>query len=160
MSWIFPINGWLTPGVPVGEHPGAFGVTRKNHIHEGVDLYCEPGTPVRAVEKGLVVWVGPFTGPGAGSPWWHDTQAVMVEGASGLVVYGEIDPAVTAGCQVGAGALIGRVKRVLRRDKGLPTSMLHIELRGRGKTESFEWSLGTPRPEWLFDPTPFLLSAK
>lgn len=79
-------------GLPLGQHPGAFGVRRANHIHEGVDLYCPEGTPVSAVEDGLVVAVIDFTGENAEppSPWWHNTKAVLVEGETGVVVYGEI----------------------------------------------------------------------
>lgn len=48
-------------GIPIAPHPGGFGTVRTKHIHEGVDLYCEPGTKIRAVEAGTVVAVVPFT---------------------------------------------------------------------------------------------------
>ena len=28
--------------IPTEQHVGAFGVQRKHHVHNGVDLYCEP----------------------------------------------------------------------------------------------------------------------
>jgi murein DD-endopeptidase MepM/ murein hydrolase activator NlpD len=138
-------------------HPGAFGVVRTHHIHEGVDLYCAAGTPVSAVEAGVVVAVVPFTGPAAGSPWWLDTQAVLVEGESGVVLYGEISAETEVGATVDAGQRIGQVVRVLRNDKGRPTAMLHLELHVAGTRNSFGWPLSGPCPATLQDPTPKLL---
>ena len=145
-------------GIPVGSHPGAFGVVRRFHVHEGVDLYCDPGTPVRAVESGRVIAIKWFTGPSVGLEHWHDTMAVFVEGASGVVVYGEIMPAVVPGQTVIAGDLIGRVVTVLRKDKGRPTAMLHMELHVSGTNRPVEWYQESGRPVSLLDPTPYLRS--
>ena len=94
MNWHPPISLALVPSddslsfkamkpgetaLPLPPHPGAFGVARAYHVHEGVDLYCAAGTPVQAVEAGTVVAIIPFTGPKAKSDWWHDTDAVLVE---------------------------------------------------------------------------------
>ncbi|WP_443082794.1 peptidoglycan DD-metalloendopeptidase family protein [Variovorax sp. WDL1] len=146
-------------GLPIGSHPGAFGVVRRNHIHEGVDLYTEEGCPVLAVEEGLVVGVMPFTGPGAGLPWWRDTKAVLVEGRSGVVAYGEVSPLVSCGDRVQPGEVVARVVRVLRQDKGRPTSMLHIELHEPGARQCPAWLSSDTRPHTLRDPTPYLLEA-
>ena len=142
--------------LPVYPHPGAFGVQRRHHVHEGIDLYCESGTPVFAVEPGQVVAVLPFTGPDAGLPWWLDTQAVLVEGASGVVVYGEINALARAGDSVAAGQTLGHVTRVLRRDKGRPTSMLHLELHTAGTRHCKPWDRVESRPLSLRDPTQHL----
>jgi len=148
-------------GLPVGNHPGAFGVLRKHHHHEGVDLYAPEGTVVRAVEDGVVVRVGPFTGPAVDMDWWEETWAVMVEGISGVVVYGEIIPCsnlngpTPARFEVKAGDPIGTVKRVLKVDKGRPMSMLHLELRKHGTTDWSGWY--DTRPDNLLDPTSHLL---
>lgn len=171
VKWRYPLESpFSCHQVPTGEHPGAFGVRRKHHIHEGVDLYCAQGTPVYAVEDGLAVLTTQFTGPQLGHTWWTTTFAVMVRGKSGLVVYGEIrpDPAFAL-CSTGKhvrgvrrGDLIGLVIPVLDRrpDKpNRPTSMLHIELRAPGHTEHFDWQLDAPKPDWLLDPTPYLLDA-
>jgi murein DD-endopeptidase MepM/ murein hydrolase activator NlpD len=149
-------------GVPVGDqHPGAFGFRRANHVHEGVDLYCPEGTLVTAVEDGLVVAVIAFTGESAvpPSPWWHDTKAILVAGDSGVVLYGEIEPALDfwEGDSVAAGSVLGRVVPVLKKDKGRPMTMLHLELHRHGTRDAFEWSLDGDRPQSLLDPTPFLL---
>ena len=145
-------------GVPIGpDHPGAFGVSRKHHTHEGVDLYCPEGTPVRAVEPGVVVAVIKFTGPSATppSPWWNDTEAVLVEGETGVVLYGEITSIKEVGDRVEAGSLLGFVIEVLTEDKGRPTSMLHLELHKHGTRDAYEWL--DERPASLLDPTEHLL---
>ncbi len=144
-------------GLPVGSHPGAFGVKRKNHIHEGIDLYVPEGTPVRAVEDGIVVALEKFTGTEATppSPWWMDTEALLVEGASGVVVYGEITSIREPGYEVKAGDLLGYVIQVLKKDKGRPMSMLHLELHEHGTRQTSEWL--DEKPASLLDPTPHFL---
>jgi len=153
----FREHGAGVTGLPVAPHPGGFGVVRANHVHEGVDLYCATGTPVFAVEAGTVVAVLPFTGPKANLPHWLDTDVVLVEGASGVVAYGEIEPHVRVGEVVAAGAPLGEVIRVLRNDKGRPMSMLHLELYEAGTRDVVaKWELGAPQPVQLRDPTCFL----
>lgn len=149
-------------GIPVGDaHPGAFGHVRANHVHEGVDLYCPDGTPVHAVEDGVVVALIPFTGHLAvpPSPWWHDTLAVLVEGSSGVVVYGEvgIGVGVRVGTRLVAGEAFAHVVQVLRKDKGRPMSMLHLELHVPGTRDAYEWTVEGGRPKSLLDPTSRLL---
>ena len=147
--------------VPTGPHPGAFGAWRRHHRHEGVDLYAAEGTEVRTVEEGRVVAIAPFTGTAEGSPWWLDTQAVWVEGRSGVVLYGEVQPPhlLQVGVWLATGASVGTVLRVLRHAKGRPTSMLHLELHTRGTRTAFTWALNSERPDSLRDPTDFLLEA-
>jgi murein DD-endopeptidase MepM/ murein hydrolase activator NlpD len=144
--------------LPLAPHPGAFGVKRKHHTHEGVDLYCPVGTKVSAVEPGEVVAVITFTGPNADppSPWWLETFAVLVEGRSGVVVYGEImyDLEIWMGKRVVRGETIGVVRQVLTKDKGYPMSMLHLELHVPGTRNAFDWV--DERPPSLLDPTPYL----
>lgn len=177
-GWISPLPLRLVPtaasesfrgmaegctGLPLPPHPGSFGFVRAHHTHEGVDLYCAPGTPVSAVEPGVVVAVLPFTGAHCTppSPWWHDTWAVMAEGSSGVVLYGEIvpEPGLGVGALLEAGAAVGRVTPVLRKDKGRPGCMLHLELYAPGARDCVEWPPGAPRPDGLRDPTPLLMSA-
>jgi murein DD-endopeptidase MepM/ murein hydrolase activator NlpD len=163
VRWYMPIKVPDPPGespLPLRPHPGAYGTRRKYHTHEGVDLYCPAETPVSAVEEGVVVAVVPFTGPGATppSPWWQDTEAVLVEGASGVVVYGEVSPAVVVGEHVARGGLVGHVLQVLTKDKGRPMSMLHLELHEHGTRDTFEWV--DEKPGSLRDPTPYLLEAE
>lgn len=140
----------------IPEGPGAFGAVRRHDVHTGVDLYCPEGTVVVAIERGFVVAIVPFTGPAADSPWWEPTVAVLVEGPSGVVLYGEIAPIVTAGTPVSAGDPLGHVVRVLRHDKGHPTAMLHLERYVAGVREPVWWRLGEDQPGVLLDPTPLL----
>lgn len=156
MTWCSPLP---THRITMPDEPGTFGFVRKHHIHEGVDLYCPEGTRVAPVESGLVVSVIPFTGEHADppSPWWNETQAVLVEGPSGVVVYGEIIAHVMAGQPVNTRTVIGRVRTVLKKDKGRPMSMLHLELHERGTRNAFDWFIDQPRPPSLLDPTPHLI---
>jgi murein DD-endopeptidase MepM/ murein hydrolase activator NlpD len=156
-SWQFLPDS--VTGLPVGDHPGSFGFVRKNHLHEGIDLYCPEGTPVRAVEDGVVVAVEKFTGASAtpSSPWWHDTEAALVEGNSGVVLYGEITCIRQVGDVVKAGQLLGYVIQVLKKDKGRPMSMLHLELHTTGTICSQEWTIEGGKPNTLIDPTSHLL---
>jgi murein DD-endopeptidase MepM/ murein hydrolase activator NlpD len=161
-----PKGPWASPlrpmNIPDFRGPGAFAAVRKFDIHTGVDLYAAQGATVYAVEAGTVIAVEKFTGPSAGTPWWLDTQAVLVAGDSGVVVYGEIEPSVQVGDVVQAGAVIGAVKQVLRQDKGVtPVCMLHLELLDHGATESAPvWALGAPAPAGLLDPTEHLIAVK
>jgi phosphopantothenoylcysteine decarboxylase len=157
-------------GIPQAGHPGAFKTCRKHHTHTGVDLYTDDGETVHAVEDGTVVSIEDFTGASQNSPWWEDTRCVLVEGASGVVCYGEITPApwMEVGMQLKRGTPLGSVKRVLKLGKERPdieghsTSMLHIEVYQHGIRKSFEEdaSLGE-LSDWntLIDPTPMLMFA-
>lgn len=138
---------------PLPPDEGKFGAIRKHDIHTGIDLYCSVGSKVYAMESGEVVSVAHFTGMLAESPWWNDTMAVMVEGQSGVVLYGEIEPVVSEGDFVFAGDLIGTVKQVLKKDKGKPLAMLHLEWYTPGTREAVWWKHGEKKPENLLDPT-------
>lgn len=157
LRYLDPHGEYGSTIIPVGRHPGAYGVTRRHHVHEGVDLYCPEWTRVAAVETGEVVAIIPFTGQNGDSPWWEDTDAVLVEGQTGVVVYGEVEPSVKVGQRILAGERIGYVKRVLKKDKGRPMSMLHIELHDHSTRDAPEWPVNGPKPATLRDPTPFLM---
>ena len=144
--------------IPVEPHVGGFGVKRKHDRHRGVDLYAPVGAKVFVVEKGKVVDIRPWTGAKANCDWWLDTDAVLIEGESGLVVYGEIEveEGVEVGMDVREGKLLGRVKCVLKRDKGRPMSMLHIELRKPGFLRNIDKDWDDEIPDGIKDPTSFL----
>lgn len=163
--WLWPIVN-ATPLLP--DCPGSFGAKRKFDVHSGVDLYCEPGAQIVAVEDGRVVCVEQFTGQLVASgptSFWNNTMAVLVQGESGVVVYGEIAPAVSVGKQVFRGDIIGHVVPVLKRFKGRPTSMLHVELIDPEVAGFYQdpnwnhWGHDKPCPAGLIDPTPFLREA-
>lgn len=144
--------------VPISAE-GSFAAVRKHDIHTGVDLYCDVGTKVSAMEGGMVVAVLPFTGIMADSPWWLDTQAVMVESDTRVILYGEIDPCVKVGDYVFPGDPVGSVLRVIKRDKGKPLAMLHLECYTLGTREPVWWKHNDPQPENLIDPTPLVEEA-
>lgn len=152
MTWPWP----LFEGPRVWpDRPGQFGTMRKHDVHTGVDLYTYPGMTVMAVEPGVVVAIEDYTGPKAGSPWWFDTQAVLVEGTSGVICYGEIAvlKKIQVGFRVDEETCLGCIKRVLRKNKGRPMHMLHFEFYTPGTRESVVWGLNDPRPENLLDPS-------
>lgn len=144
------------------DHPGAFGARRKHDIHTGVDLYCPDGELVYAICTGTVVAIiEHFTGPGAGTPWWNPTSAIMIEDVMGTFLYGEIkvDGSLYVGERIRPGRVLGTVAQVLKQDKGRPMSMLHVERFSHGVTEpSPVWELDNPfAPSGLRDPTRLLL---
>lgn len=155
MTWCWPLFG-VAPEFP--DAPGCFGSVRKHDVHTGVDLYAPEGSPVLAVEDGVVVAIEKFTGPSAGSPWWNDTMAVLIEGETGVVCYGEIKLAtgIREASRVSRGDVVGYVLTVLSKDKGRPRSMLHIELYDMGVRASPIWLLDEERPRGLRDPTGYL----
>lgn len=162
MLWSWPVPGHVPWEIPTGMHDGAFGVRRKHDYHTGIDLYCPSGTPVFAVEAGTVTQHGPFTGALAESPFWHDTDYLMVMGASGVVCYGELalNPSLQVGSPIEQGQRLGTIKQVLKKDKGKPMSMLHLELyRAEYKGGPVWWNHGESRPESLLDPTQRLRDA-
>jgi hypothetical protein len=156
-------------GIPTAGHPGSFLCKRKHHTHTGVDLYTKDGASVHAVEAGVVVGREAFTGPQDNSPWWNDTDCLLIEGASGVICYGEITPAVKVGERVNRGSYIGRVKQVLKDGKerldimGHSTSMLHMEMYPHGKYRAFRENgyNDTDIDDFkiLQDPTPYLMDS-
>lgn len=151
----------IMPPIPVGlNHPGAFGVDRHHDVHTGVDLYTPYGCPVKAIESGKVIKVDWFTGPSINMPWWNDTRAVYIEGDLGVFNYGEIFEysSIKVGQKIEQGEYFGYVVPVLKRYKGRPMSMLHLELYDHGYVDNWgKWVMGTPKPKHLKNPTPFLL---
>ncbi len=156
---MFPLSNYKY-SIPQGDDLGAFAVGRKHDVHTGVDLYCEQYDKVYAIEDGVIIAIAPFTGKLAGYPWWNDTLAIVVHGASGYVNYGELYPNVELreGDRIREGTELGFVMPVLMKDKGkVPsTSMLHMELYSSFNGEFAEWLLGEEKPPYLEDPTPLL----
>lgn len=148
--------------LPLKTEPGSFGFVRKHDIHTGVDLYCEEGEPVYAIEDGEIIKVGHFTGEQCGTAWWHNTDFVLIRSKSGNILYGEIKVAPyllrgAEGSHVHEGMFLGCVTPVLKKDKGRPMNMLHIELYSNDYVgDGVVWDLNQPCPEHLRDITPLL----
>lgn len=151
MKWTWPLPG----EDKYTSHAGMFAAIRKFDIHCGQDLYCNPNQVVIAVEPGEVVAIEEFTGEHANppSPWWNNTKAILVEGPSGVVVYGELKPldSIKIGKKISQGQNLGHIVTVLKEDKGTPMAMLHIELYKPGTRETVVWNLGEPQPDNLLD---------
>jgi len=158
MRYIWPLKD-TKPLFP--DEVGCYGVFRRFDRHIGVDLYCEIGTEVVAVEDGRVVAVEGFTGPNADdpSPWWNDTQAILVEGKSGVITYGEVLSQVDVGQEIKQGEVIATVRPVLKENRGRPMVMLHFELMTHGSVETQWGRLKAPLEDCLRDPTNLLLEA-
>lgn len=158
-KWRFPLDN--CKGIPVDPHPGAFGYLRRDKRHTGVDLYTKDGSRVYAVEYGTVVCIEHFTGEWDNSPWWNNTDCIMIEGKTGVVCYGELTPidGLKVGDKVKTRQLIGNVKRVIKEGRERPDipghspSMLHMELYPKGITHP---SCGF-EPH-LLDPTKYLFN--
>lgn len=157
MKW--PLQSDSISIVPEGS-VGDFASRRSFYHHPGIDIYCPIYTIVQAIEDGIVVHIEHFTGAEANppSPWWNDTWAVMVEGASGVVGYCELqyDSRLTVGTHISAGEIIGTIIPVLKRDKGNGTTMLHLEQYETGTRDHVTWALDTPKPPQLLNPRPLL----
>ena len=131
-------------------YQGTFGAQRRCDIHTGFDNYCNVNEPVFAIEKGKVINIPYFTGEKADSKWWNETKAILIEGHSGIILYGELDPLVKIDDFIEEGQLIGKVLTVLKEDKGLPMTMLHIELYKHGYRGDGEWwYTGQDKPKYL-----------
>ena len=176
LVWRFPLDNYR--GIPVNNHPGAFGFRRKKCHHSGVDLYTDEGANIYAVEAGRVVGIEHFTGPQDSTPWYENTEAILIEGKTGVVCYGEMIPRgykptsfasamnrIAVGDWVKKGGYIGRVTPVIPvgREQAYPgwsRSMLHLELYKHGTHEcSHRWHLDAEMHPYLIDPTPFLREA-
>ena len=159
MNWYWPLSGEY----PTSSTQGSFGVPNKYTFNSGINLYCEPGQVVCAVEDGVVISVEDFTGEAAvpPSPWWYNTKAISVEGKSGVVVYGEVQPLnyIAPGVKVKRGKIIGNVITILKKDNGLPMTMLHLELYKNSSKETVVWNLGEEQPDILLDPTEKILES-
>ena len=167
--WVWPLTS--APLFP--DESGFFGNKRMEDVHTGIDLYCNIGTEVRAVEDGEVVAIEWFTGQhvptvdGVPSTWWNDTRIILVRGASGVVGYGECTPYadVQVGTQLKAGEKFAIVDTaVLKTFKGRPMVMLHLELYKTLQVQpdgshTTWWKAGAEKPENLIDPSFYLLNA-
>lgn len=159
----FPLKNYKHQ-IPIEADLGAFGVVRKFDNHTGIDLYCEDGDEVFAMEDGEVIAIEWFTGEAVGMPWWNNTKAIAVRGKTGTFNYCELIPTnnLRVGDKVFEGQILGNITSVLKKDKGkVPsTSMLHLELYKEYNGEWVLWEIDTPQPSNLLDPTQLLINAK
>ena len=145
--------------IPELPHPGAFSKKRKHHQHEGVDLYCENTDEVYNKKKRIIIGIFPFTGEIANSPWWNYTYCMLVRCENFVFNYGEIIPSqyVNVGDIVEEGDVLGWVVPVLKKNKGRPMTMLHLEMYEKNiLIPTSSWKLNEEKHEGLLDPTMYL----
>lgn len=161
----FPIPFEQFRGFPINNHPGAFGYRRKYDIHTGIDLYCEEGTSVYAIETGQVVAYKVFTGKLVKMPWWRQTYALLVRSKNRYILYGEMkrDRRIRCGDIVDCGQFLGEAipvlyKKKIRKDiPGHSHCMLHLEQYSLDYSPDMGWIEWTDKkPDFLIDPTPLL----
>lgn len=143
------------PSLPFVGAVGDFAFRRSFYYHPGVDLYCPDLQPVQAMEAGTIVHMEHFTGALANppSPWWKDTQSILIEGDSGVIGYCEVEPFqhLHVGTKVFEGEVIALVVPVLKKDKGNGTTMLHVEHYVSGTQHHVTWALDTQKPSELLN---------
>ena len=163
LQWNFPLDKCY--GLPGNPHQGSFAFDRKGSRHTGMDLYTDEGTEIHAVEDGVVVGTEHFTGEWDNSPWWENTDCILIRGASGVVVYGELQlwewtTKLKRGDIVKRGSSIGTVKRVIKRGRdhyeipGWRPSMLHMEL--------YPWNqmkASNGFENFIIDPTSYIMNS-
>ena len=149
-----PISNYTLPSL---ESENCFGAKRKHDFHTGVDLFCNEDEPVYSMYDGIVTSVIEFTGFSE-SPWWEDTHAIMIyhPEIQKTFLYGEVSTNLKAGKVIKQGQLIANVKRVLKKDKGKPMTMLHIECYKGLQTKAVWWYHDTECPKNLEDITKYL----
>lgn len=129
-------------------------------ITVGIDIYTNDKEPVFAMEDGIIVHIENFTGPNANptSPWWNETFSIMIEGDSGVIGYCELilENNLKINNYVKEGDLLGKITPVLKKDKGVGTSMLHLELYIKGTKEHCSWLHEEKKPENLLNPRELL----
>lgn len=156
-TWKDPLPVYMW-SLPIGKyHPAGFGYSKNHNVHAGVDLYVPDNIPVMSVETGTVVNIFQFTGPGTPYSSLFQTEAIMIEGATGVVLYGEVE--VKKDIQIGqlieAGSKIANIKCAIQ-----DQPMLHLELYKHGTKTPCVWKQGNSQPKSLLDPTSYLLSLK
>lgn len=148
------------PSIPTEGSVGDFAFRRSFYHHPGIDLYCDFGQEVIAIEDGIVTKIDTFTGPMATppSPWWNETFSLIIEGASGAIGYCELMPVsyIAEGVKVKEGDVIATIIPVLKKNKGNGTTMLHLEQYLPGTKDHVTWVLDAEKPSELLNPRALL----
>lgn len=120
----WPVEGRVLIGFGRRKHPRFDTYT----LHNGVELEAPPGTPVRAVHEGRVVFADRFLGYGL--------MVIVDHGGKHHSLYAQLaDLAVTPGQTVAAGTLVGTTGT-----GGADGPGLYFEMRYQGRPEDpLEW---------------------
>jgi hypothetical protein len=154
---MFPLKNYKIADI---NSVGDFGHKRSFYYHPGIDIYTNNNEEIFAIESGKIVNIEIFTGPNANptSPWWNETFSIMIEGNSGVIGYCELilENNLKINNYVKEGDLLGKITPVLKKDKGVGTSMLHLELYTKGTKEHCSWLHEDEKPENLLNPRELL----
>lgn len=156
-SWKDPLPA-VSWSLPIGKyHPAGFGYSKNYNVHTGIDLYVPEYSSVHAVEGGTVIDIFKFTGMGTSYPNLDTTNAIMIEGASGVVLYGEVEVLkdISIGQLIEPGSKIAVIKCAITNH-----AMLHLEWYTQGTIQPIIWKQNTAQPKRLLDPTSNLLALK
>ena len=119
---LYPLLSEATKNYKTGMR--RFGSSRSNgkRLHAGCDLYAKAGSPIRAMNDGIVMRPVEF--------FYMGTRVLTIKHNNFIARYGEISHAaegIENGTQVKKGQIIGYVG-VLKFKSGNVMSMLHLEL--------------------------------
>jgi murein DD-endopeptidase MepM/ murein hydrolase activator NlpD len=128
--------------------PRSFGARRDRgkRKHAGCDLYAPVGTPVFAVEAGVVTHFGGF---------YLGTYALTIDHGGFIGRYGELKKALAPGLSVGRRVQKGQKIGFIGKLNGLSISMLHFEMYSGNGTGPLTVRTRPPfmRRDDLMDPT-------
>lgn len=146
---------WPLPTAPRKWWPKSFGGRRPwkspdpSHHHKGVDIHAPEGAPVVAPTDGTVLSDSGWSGP--------NTRGVMFQSDGGpVLVFGAVAPGSYRDdfpYRVKRGEKIAEIGRYPG-----GSTMLHLELYKVGTRKRVVWPWGTPQPETLVNPHPYLLA--
>ncbi len=174
---VWPVPDSYQKSVPASGQPGSFWENRGDRHHAGVDIYAPAGSPVLALEDGVVQAIRPFTST-ASQSYWHNTLEILIRTDAGVYHrYAELEQALTyqgekvkAGTQIGlvgcvlnpqgvTGSTPGYVRYLIQTQK---LSMLHFEMYTDIQSMDQSYSGGNyyldSIPVGLFDPSQILES--
>lgn len=142
-----------------GARRGISKISGTMRYHAGCDIYCKDGTPVYAVNDGIIF--------NSTTKFYYNVGSVEVVHANSIVRYGEIipNPKLRTGDKVKEGDLLGWVKQIYTDSKtkmNVPP-MIHFEMysdkSNKGPLSDLSddgFRRGTARRQDLMNPTPFL----
>jgi len=126
----------------------------------GIDLVCNPNTPVYALEDGFVIGTESFFNNKT-KPWITSSKALFVSSQFGSVAYGNIQPLehLIPGTAIKRGDKIGTVAPFYSKESksNIGDNRLRIELYRKGTNKRPKWKKGNQIPSNILNPTPLLL---
>jgi len=132
-SWVAPLAGVLRVNgdCKTGGSGGHWLAQRNGHLHRGIDLYRQLGTPILAVHSGVVTFVG-YEAVGAG--WYLKLYHGRFDGRPVYSTYMHMAarPLLQVGQKVTGGQMIGQVGH-----SGTAHDHLHFQAHVGGATNTY-----------------------